>query len=125
MEKAKKLKIVKRSREEVLQLLQQKEEKWQEFCTFPSKYREELISFCMGKQGLRITYDVVFKILFSPERHRDRLEDFISSVLEKKVKIVCVLQHEGTQLQEKGTFVIMDVVVQLEDGTLLSLMARI
>lgn len=91
MEKVKKLKIVKRSRGDVLELLQQDEEKWQDFCAFPSKYREELISFCMGKQGLRITYDVVFKNLFSPERHRDRLEDFISSVLEKKVKIVCAI----------------------------------
>lgn len=120
MGKVKKLKICKRSRGEVLELLQQNSEMWREFCTFDPRYQEELILFCMGKQGLRITYDVVFKNLFSPERHRDRLENFISSVLGEKIKIVRILQHEGMQLQEKGTFVIMDVVVQLEDGTLLN-----
>lgn len=115
------LNIVKRNKGEVLELLQKNEKRWQAFCSFPLKYQEELLQFCTGEQGLRITYDAVFKKIFSPEKHRDRLEDFISSILGKKVKIVRILQHEGTQLQEKGSFIIMDVVVQLEDGSLINI----
>ncbi|MCI5730595.1 MAG: Rpn family recombination-promoting nuclease/putative transposase, partial [Eubacterium sp.] len=116
----KKLNIEKRSREEALELLQQDVELWQKFCLLPQKYREELILFYMGEQGLRTTYDTVFKHIFSPERNKERIEDFISSILGEPVKIVRVLQHEGIQMQEKGAFVIMDVVVQLADGRYLN-----
>lgn len=120
MRQVKKLNIANRSRNEVLELLQQDEKMWQKFCLFPEKYQEELILFCMGKQGLRITYDSVFKYIFSPDNNRARLEDIISSVLGEKVEIVRVLQHEGIQMQEKGSFVIMDVVVRLRDGRFLN-----
>ena len=116
----KKLNIEKRSREEALKLLQKDAELWQKFCLLPQKYREELILFYMGEQGLRTTYDTVFKHIFSPERNKERIEDFISSILGEPVKIVRVLQHEGIQMQEKGAFVIMDVVVQLADGRYLN-----
>ena len=115
-----KLNIKKCSRKEVLETLRRDPADWEKFCSFPPAYQEEIMLFCMGKQGIRITYDAIFKRLFSPVIHRERLEDFISSVLGKKVTIVRVLQHEGTQLVEKGSFVIMDVVVQLEDGTLIN-----
>lgn len=121
MEKGIQLNIVKRSKSDVLELLQQNGKLWRAFCSFPPKYQEELMQFCMGERGLRITYDAVFKKIFSPEKHRDRLEDFISFILGRKVKIVRVLQHEGTHLQEKGSFVIMDVVVELEDGSLINI----
>ena len=91
----KKLNIEKRSREEALELLQQDVELWQKFCLLPQKYREELILFYMGEKGLRTTYDTVFKHIFSPERNKERIEDFISSILGEPVKIVRVLQHEG------------------------------
>lgn len=120
MKKTKKLNIVKRNRKEVLEVLRQNEKMWREFRLFPKKYQEELFLFCMGKQGLRTTYDPIFKYLFSPEKNRKRLEDIISSVLGEKVKIVRILQHEGTQMKEKGSFIIMDLVIELEDGRLLN-----
>lgn len=115
-----KLNIKKRSRNEVLNLLQQDMDIWHKFCQFPKKYQEELILFYMGKQGLRITYDSVFKHLFSPERNKRRLENFISSILGEDVEIVRILQHEGIQMQENSSFVIMDVVVRLRDGRFLN-----
>ena len=120
MQEVKKLNIVTRSRSEVLELLKQDEKTWVKFCSFPITYQEELILFCMEKQGLRITYDSVFKYIFSPQKNKERLEDIISSVLGEKVKIVRVLQHEGIQMQEKGSFVVMDVVVKLKDGRLIN-----
>lgn len=116
-----KLKIVKRSRKEALKLLQKSEKSWREYCSFPQKYQEDLLQFCMGKRGLRITYDTVFKNVFAPDKHQDWLENFISSILAKRVRIVRVLQHQGIRMQEKGSFVIMDVVVELEDGSLLNI----
>lgn len=113
------LTVKKRTREAVLETLRQKPEVWRDFQMFPPEYQEELILFCMGEKGLRTTYDKVFKYIYNPEKHPDRLEDMISAILEEPVKIVKVLQREGVQLKEQGTFIIMDIVVKLSDGSLI------
>ena len=46
------------------------------------------MAFCTGKKTLPVLYDTVFKKLMDPEVHRDRLEDCVSSLLGRKVKIV-------------------------------------
>lgn len=47
--------------------------------------------------------------------HADRLESLLSALLGRSVRIVKVLPQEGVQMAEKGSFVIMDVLVLLED----------
>lgn len=37
--------------------------------------------------------------------------------MEQKIRIIDVIPREGTQMDEKGSFVIMDVLVQTEDGS--------
>ena len=118
MKNKEKLVIQKRSRKAVLEILQQKQEVWRDFQMFPNEYQEELLLFCMGEKGLRTTYDKVFKHIYNPEKHRERLEDMISAILGEPVKIIKVLQREGVQLKELGTFIIMDIVVKLADGSL-------
>ena len=114
------LTIQKRSRKAVLEMLKQKQEVWRDFQMFPNEYQEELLLFCMGEKGLRTTYDKVFKYIYNPEKHRERLEDMISAILEEPVRIVRVLQREGVQLKELGTFIIMDIVVKLTNGNLVN-----
>ena len=115
-----KLDIEKRTREQVLMELQQDSATWELFGKFKPEHQEELLGFCMGEQGLSVTYDAVFKKIFDPASHPERLEQFISDVLGEKVKIVEVLQNQGIIIQEDASFVIMDVVVELEDGTLMN-----
>ena len=45
--------------------------------------------------------------------HPERLEQLISEILGKKVRIVEVLQNQGILIQEDASFVIMDVVVDV------------
>lgn len=113
-----KLVVQKRTRTAVLEMLQAEPKVWQNFQMFPKEYQEELILFCMGEKGLRMTYDKVFKYIYNPGRHKERLEDMISAILGEPVRIVKVLQREGVQLKEQGTFVIMDIVVRMADGSL-------
>lgn len=54
---------------------------WETYSEFPSGLKKELIDFCIGKQGLKITYDPVFRKIFNPTLHPDRLESFLSSIL--------------------------------------------
>lgn len=97
--------VRKRTRKEVWEMLRRKPAVWQDFQMFPMEYQEALIRFCMGEKGLRTTYDKVFKYIYDPERHQDRLEDMIVAILGEPVRIVKVLQREGVQLKEQGIFV--------------------
>ena len=34
---------------------------WEKFLKFPAELQEELLGFCLGEHGLKITYDPVFQ----------------------------------------------------------------
>lgn len=103
--------------EEVQNYLKSNQKLWELFHLLSPKIQQELLDFCIGKKGLKITYDAIFKKIFDPLVHPERLEEIISELIGRKVKIIDVLTKEGSQLAEKGSFVIMDALVQLDDGT--------
>ncbi len=90
---------------------------WEHFLQLPASIQQELLDFCIGKSGLRITYDPVFRRIFQPKSHKERLESLLSSILGKNVSILEILPREGTRLTETGSFVIMDILVRLDDGS--------
>lgn len=106
------------SREQVLALLRQDTKTYRTFQGFPQKEQEKLLSFMEGNRGLQITYDSFFKKIMDPETHPERLENFLSAVLNQKVRIRTVLPHEGIKLSSSGSLVIMDIVLELADGSI-------
>ena len=92
---------------------------WDSFLLLPIEMQQELVNFCLGKQGLKITYDSVFRKVFHPQSNKGllRLEALLSAILERRVKIVKIIPREGTQMSESGSFVVMDILVQLDDGS--------
>lgn len=105
-------------REEALAILKSNQQAYEKFLTFEEKHQEDILAFVQGNKGLPILYDGFFKHVFDPERHPERLEDFLSEVLGQKVKIEEVLAREGNKLAEEGTLVVMDIIVRLSDGTI-------
>lgn len=106
------------SREEALSLLQQDSETYEAFLTFPLAEQENVLAFIQGQHGLKITLDTFFNHVLSPTNHPDRLESLISCLLGKNVRIKSVLPREGNRLAESGSLVIMDIIVELEDGSI-------
>ncbi len=92
---------------------------WKNYLSLPLSMRQELIDFCIGKQGLKITYDTVFRKIFNPEKPQGikRLEALLSSILGNTVKIIRIMPREGTQMTENARFVVMDILVQLDDAS--------
>ena len=105
------------TREDAIRYLQTTVGLWQMFCLLPEEFREDLIGYCMGLNGLAITYDAVFKKIFNPETRTERVESLLSALLGRKVSIRTVLPLLGTALVEKGSFLVMDMLVELDDGT--------
>ncbi len=91
------------------------------FSSLPPDEQERLLIFIQGAKGLKITYDAFFKYVMNPEVHPSRLEEFLSAVLNQKITIHAVLPIEGTRMAEKGSFVIMDIIVELSDGSIVNI----
>ena len=108
-----------KTRDEVLQQIRKNDRTYQKFLHMPFSYQEKILEFLCGKRGLEIVYDPFFQHIFHPDHHPERLENFLSEYLGTPVKIKQVLPREGIHLTEKGSFVVMDIIVELSDGSIM------
>lgn len=109
-----------RLREEVLMQIHEDPETLLHFARLNVEQQEALLQFCMGNRGLKITYDPFFHKIFNPEEHPDRLNKLLSSILKQPVKVIKVLPREGIRLTESSSLVVMDILVEAEDGSLIN-----
>ena len=88
------------------------------FYSWEKKQKEEFLDFCTGVKGVKLLYDSFFKQIMNPETAPRRLEEFISAAIGEKVKILHVLPNESARIAAEDSLLIMDMVVQLTDGSL-------
>ncbi len=105
------------TREAVMAAIEQDERLFLIFQEFSEELQEELIAFCMGNWGLKITYDPFFKYIFNPEFRPERLSEFLSLVLNENVEVVDILPNESNRMTEAGSMLITDILVKLKSGS--------
>lgn len=106
-----------REREEVLSEIKSRRELKEQFESWNGKQQEEFLNFCTGVRGIKFLYDGFFKEIMNPENHPERMDDFLSQMLGKGVKVLKVLPADSTRLADESSLVVMDIVVELEDGS--------
>ncbi len=110
-----------REKEEVLakinksRALQEKFDKWTE------EQKEEFLNSCTGVKGLKLLYDGFFKEIMNPEYVPERLNDFLSQMLRQKVRVLKVLPADSVRIADESSLLIMDIVVEMEDGSIANL----
>ena len=109
------------SREAALERLQSSPDSYDKFLTFDPYYQDKLLQFMMGNCGLEITYNNYFKNVLSPSLHKERVEKLISCLIGQKVKIKQVLPLEGNRLSDGSSLVIMDILVELSDSSIVNI----
>jgi hypothetical protein len=103
--------------EQVIELLREKPESYRLYTRLNGGWKKRFIDYMTSRKTLPLTYDPFFKRIFNPEIHNDRLSDLISSIIGIKVRVVRILPVEDVLL--KGdSLLIMDILVELEDGSL-------
>ena len=107
-----------KAREEVLQMLRSRPVTYARFLELTEDLQEDLIAFCMGSKGLKITWDPFFKAVFNPEIFAGRLSMLLSAILKQKVTVKRALPNESSRLTAEGSLLIMDILVELESGGL-------
>lgn len=107
-----------RTREEVLDDIYRNPVCSYQFASFPQELKDEIIDFCTGARGVKMTYDSFFKEILSPEIHPERLEELLSLLLEQEVHIKQVLPNDSVRIADESTLLVTDILVELADGSL-------
>lgn len=107
-----------RAKESILHDIQEKPQLSAIFYTWNTRQQEEFLDFCSGVKGVKLLYDGFFKEILNPEYTPERVSDFLSILLNKKVSIIAVLPGDSTRIADESSLLIMDIVVQLEDQTI-------
>ena len=105
-------------RKEVLEKIHDKKELLKMFYSWTEEQQEEFLDFCTGVKGPRMLYDGFFKEVMNPESAPERLNEFLSLILDTPVKIHAVLPNDSTRLADESSLLITDIVVELKDGSL-------
>ena len=66
--------------------------------------------------------DTIFKAIFDPDVKDSLLSDFISCILGRKVKVLHSLKNEGLRHSSYSKGIVLDIVVQFEDGSICNTM---
>ena len=67
------------------------EQTFQNYVNLNETYRNKLLHFIMGKNGLSITYDTVFRHVMLPGGDTKRLEHFLSIIFDQPIHIKQIL----------------------------------
>ncbi len=106
------------TRASVMAALRQDPESYSTFQEFPPEVQEEMIAFCMGNAGLKLTYDPFFKYIFNPELKPERLSEFLSLLLQENVEVIDIFPNESNRISDKASLLITDILVRLSSGSL-------
>ena len=106
-----------RTREEILHEIEKDMKLTEQFYSWKEEQRQEFLDFCTGVKGIKLLYDGFFKEIMNPETVPERMEDFLSELLNQKVKIVEVLPGDSSRLADEQSLLLMDILVKLEDGS--------
>lgn len=106
------------TKNEILRQLENDAERKELYERLPEEWEEKFLDFCTGMKGIPLLYDPFFKKIFDPEIRPERLSRLLSLILGFNLKVRRVLPNEGMRILEEGSLLIMDVVVEMEDGSI-------
>ncbi len=107
-----------KTREEVMEDIRRDPMAYSAFLNFNADFKERFIEFCMGVRGVQMTYDPFFKYIFDAEAHPERLSDLLSQIIGRPLTVKRMLPNEHRRITEKGSLLIMDILVEFETGEL-------
>lgn len=106
---------------EIMEKIENDESLRRMFYHWTEEQRKEFLDFCTGVKGVKIMYDFAGREILNPEYNPERVEELLSLLLGQKVQIVEVLPGDSTRIADEASLVVMDIVVQLGDGSIANL----
>lgn len=110
-----------RTREELLAEIHSRDDLLTVYRSWRPEDQMEFLDFCTGTRGVKMLYDSFFKEILDPNRSPERLERLLSLLLNRQTTILAVLPLESPRIAGESSLLTMDIVVELEDGSILNL----
>ncbi|XCP85948.1 PD-(D/E)XK nuclease family transposase [Roseburia hominis] len=110
-----------RERRELLEEIGKRKDLEAVYESWTLEQKEEFLDFCTGARGAKMLYDSFFKEILNPESTPERLEDLVSEVFGRRVRILQVLPNDSVRLADEGSLLITDIIVEMEDGSVINL----
>lgn len=107
-----------REREEILLEIGENQTLSQQFCEWGREQQEEFLDSCTGVKGVKVLYDSFFREIMDPDVVPELLEEFLSLLLGHQVKVLGVLPNDSPRIADEKSLLIMDIVVELTDGSI-------
>lgn len=105
-------------REDILKYVDAHEHLKRIFNEWRPEEQKEFLNICTGVRGVKMLYDGFFKEIMNPEYAPQRLDDFLTQVLGRKTRVTKVLPNDSTRLTDESSLLVMDIVVEFEDGAI-------
>ena len=109
-----------RTREEILSEISENQALQAMYRQWNAEQRNAFLDYCTGQRGVKILYDPFFKEILNPETDSARVEELLTLLLDRKVRILHVLPLESPRMGDENSLVVMDLVVELEDKSLVN-----
>ena len=110
-----------RTKEELMSEIKKSSALSREFYSWEEDAREEFVDFCTGAKGVKMMYDFISKEILNPETVPERVDELLSLLLGQEVHVKDVLPNDGTRIADESALVIMDIVVELQDKSIVNL----
>lgn len=110
-----------RTKEELMSEIKKHSVLSREFYSWKQEARKEFVDFCTGAKGVKMMYDFVSKEILNPEVVPERVDELLSLLLDQEVHVKDVLPNDGTRIADESALVIMDIVVELQDKSIVNL----
>lgn len=107
-----------RTRQQVLDDILKRENLKENYEKWEEETQENFLDICSGARGVKMLYDSFFKEIFNPDTVPERLEELLSLLLKQNVTILKVLPNDSSRIAAENSLLIMDIVVELEDGSI-------
>ena len=107
-----------RTKDEILSDIHQKPKLKDIFSGWTLEQQTDFLNFCSGAKGVKVLYDSFFKEIMNPYAIPERLESLLSLILEQEVHILKLLPNESVNVTDNRPLLIMDIVVELTDGSI-------
>lgn len=105
-----------RTRMEVLEDIKSQQHLKEVFYGWTEEQQKEFLDFCTGVKGVKLLYDAFFKEIINPDSTPERLEKFLSLILNQNVKIRTILPNDSSRIADESSLLILDILVELEEG---------
>lgn len=107
-----------RTKAEILAEIKGRPDLLELYTSWNEEQQKDFLDLCTGVRGAKILYDAFFKEIMNPDTAPERLEELLSLILGKKVRILKVLPNDSTRIADESSLLIMDIVVELADGSI-------